>query len=330
MYIIYCLVNYISIALLFLSGAVSNVDTVQHQLSTADKTVKILTIGNSFARDACAFLPEIVSSVKGCKIQIAKANIGGASLEKHATLINKCDNDPSLKPYGDEFTLKELLTRDKYDYVIIQQVSYLSFKPESITTGSSRDICAAYNRAPALFKEKIERLIISVGDSYGLEGLEDTNTSHGVNAWKGLMRSGLPIDWMPTNPSKGRGGPSRYCSYWYFIQKELLQQVPENIQAFMKSEDIAPQSSIQRHMWSTPAFIEISGKKCHRVKREVKWMSPHEADIFPEAKYVAPYEFEPVKCSLNDQGIARWELADKMEHTNVRILRINDYYLYIY
>lgn len=95
------------------------------------KTVKILTIGNSFAENACTYLKQIAESVPGCKIEFAKANIGGCPLEKHAKLIKDCEADPTLKPYRKKYSLKELLQKDKWDVVTIQQVSHKSFKPET-------------------------------------------------------------------------------------------------------------------------------------------------------------------------------------------------------
>ena len=102
-----------------------------HKTASANKTVKILTIGNSFAENACLYLDSITESVPDCEIIISKANIGGCSLEQHATLIQQCKEDSTLKPYYNTFTLKEIIEQDEYDYVTIQQVSHLSFKSES-------------------------------------------------------------------------------------------------------------------------------------------------------------------------------------------------------
>ena len=196
-----------------------------------------------------------------------------------------------------------------------------------ITTGSLRDVCSAYNREPNLFHQKVRKIIISIGDSYGIAGTADTNTAKDVEAWKGIMNSGLPIDWMPTNPSKGRGGPSRYCSHWYFIQSELLKKTPKNLQEFLNSEKINPEAAKQRHMWSTPAFVEISGKKCYLVGKEIKWLFPEEAENFPETELLNPYEFVPVTFELDEYGVAIWQETSGND-SNIRILRINDYYMY--
>lgn len=96
-----------------------------------EKVVKILTIGNSFADNATTYLEEMAESVPGYAIEVTRATIGGSSLEKHASLIEACEEDPSIKPYSGQFCLRELLVREPYDFVTIQQVSSQSFKPET-------------------------------------------------------------------------------------------------------------------------------------------------------------------------------------------------------
>ncbi|MCK3685626.1 DUF4886 domain-containing protein [Maribellus sp. YY47] len=93
-------------------------------------TLKVLTIGNSFADNACHFLSEITQSVEGCNILIQKANLGGCSLDRHAGLIEKSEQDPSTKPYNGK-SLKELLQSNNWDVVTIQQVSGNSFRKET-------------------------------------------------------------------------------------------------------------------------------------------------------------------------------------------------------
>ena len=61
---------------------------------------------------------------------------------------------------------------------------------------------------------------------------------------------------------------------------------------------------------------------------DIKWLSAEEVKNFPNAKLCMPYEFVPVKFSLNKKGVAEWEEAAPGEPTNIRIFRIKDYYLY--
>jgi len=100
-------------------------------LSEEVKTIKVLTVGNSFADNACTFLKQITESVPGCRLEFIKANLGGCSFDRHAKLIKDCEADPTLKPYQKKYTLKELLQQDQWNVVTIQQVSHKSFLPES-------------------------------------------------------------------------------------------------------------------------------------------------------------------------------------------------------
>ena len=96
-----------------------------------EKTIKVLTVGNSFADNACQWLEQIAASVSGYNISVTKANIGGCSLERHVNEIGKCETNSGAKPYYKKYCLKDLLMMDDYDYITIQQVSSQSFKPES-------------------------------------------------------------------------------------------------------------------------------------------------------------------------------------------------------
>jgi hypothetical protein len=99
--------------------------------AATERSLTVLTVGNSFADNACAYLPQIAESVPGCQIRIIKANIGGCSLEKHAALIKECEADPKLRPYAKKDSLKTLLQKERYDVITVQQVSHQSFRPES-------------------------------------------------------------------------------------------------------------------------------------------------------------------------------------------------------
>lgn len=98
--------------------------------SVSAEELKILTVGNSFADSVFVMLPKIVAA-QGDKLVLDRANIGGCPLEKHARLIDDCEKDPTLKPYAKKYTLKDLLTKDKWDIVTIQQASPFSWKSES-------------------------------------------------------------------------------------------------------------------------------------------------------------------------------------------------------
>ncbi|TWT53671.1 Endo-1,4-beta-xylanase/feruloyl esterase precursor [Rubripirellula amarantea] len=101
------------------------------------RTVRVLTIGNSFAENACKYLKNIAAD-GGVELVIGTANLGGCTLEKHAKLAKQSATDPDNKPYpfskaGErrKLSLQDYLVADQWDYVTVQQMSALSFKPET-------------------------------------------------------------------------------------------------------------------------------------------------------------------------------------------------------
>ena len=92
--------------------------------------LKVLTIGNSFADSVFTMFPQIAKA-QGDKLVINRANLGGCPLERHVKLIAACEKDPTLKPYQKKYTLKDLLIKEQWNIVTIQQASPLSWKPET-------------------------------------------------------------------------------------------------------------------------------------------------------------------------------------------------------
>lgn len=95
----------------------------------AAKTVRVLTIGNSFADNALTCLPQIVEAA-GHKLIVGRANLGGCTLERHWKHVAQHEANPDGKsgsPYRrGKYSLKDMLTKDKWDFITIQQVSYKS------------------------------------------------------------------------------------------------------------------------------------------------------------------------------------------------------------
>jgi len=115
-----------------------------------EKTVRILTIGNSFANNAVTFLQEMATAA-GKRIVIGRANRGACSLQMHAEGLVAYLADP-LDPKGkiyrlaagaalpgwsadvpgqEAFSLPEALQAQKWNFVTIQQVSTSSFSEDT-------------------------------------------------------------------------------------------------------------------------------------------------------------------------------------------------------
>jgi hypothetical protein len=175
--------------------------------------------------------------------------------------------------------------------------------------GSMRDLAAAYNREPALFHAKVARLMVNAGDSCGEVGPQDWNTALDLAGWRRIMASGLPVDWFPCNPSKGRGRLNHHVSYWSFPQKEILGDCPARVKEFFDSEQISTADPVTRHMWSTVSFLETAKLA---------------GCATPEIHAVKSYEMTPASIELGGDGTAHWSLRAKGSPANARILTIAD------
>jgi len=90
------------------------------------KTVRLVTVGNSFSQDATRHLDQLVKAA-GHKLEHRPLAIGGASMQVHwdkAQLFEKDPTDPKGL-YGKK-SLKQELAAEPWDFVTIQQASIRS------------------------------------------------------------------------------------------------------------------------------------------------------------------------------------------------------------
>lgn len=131
-------------------------------LGWAEEPLKILTIGNSFAGNVLSDLPQMAKAA-GRNVLFFGANPGGCSLERHAGWVKMDEansEDPAGKPYPSNFmpgrpddkehkySLREVLQAEKWNIVTIQQVSDLSFKPETYEPYATTLIDTIHKYAP--------------------------------------------------------------------------------------------------------------------------------------------------------------------------------------
>lgn len=102
--------------------------------------IKLLTIGNSFALDSTFYLKDMARAA-GMEIEVCGMNLGGHTLEQHASYINAYEanpSDPRGSPYrnpfdskGPRISLRQALEKDQWQYVTIQQASPKSYFPNT-------------------------------------------------------------------------------------------------------------------------------------------------------------------------------------------------------
>ncbi len=142
-----------------------------------------------------------------------------------------------------------------------------------VTTGSLRDVCAAYNREGDLLRAKVARLYINMGSA---EKSPEWNVTLDQAAFLGIMGSGLPVYFCPCMPANGH----RHSTYWKFRQAEVFERLPRGLLNFfiyalqqVRPGEIEPLAALdmdlrpwrhlpaagERNMWCTASLLHAAG-----------------------------------------------------------------------
>ena len=94
-------------------------------------SLRILTVGNSFTDSLSAFFPQVVESASR-GLHFERANHGGCELHRHWSYIQNEERDGVYRMYQDyQFKMREILARQRWDVVSVQQASHFSWRPET-------------------------------------------------------------------------------------------------------------------------------------------------------------------------------------------------------
>lgn len=109
------------------SHAAPPAGTAENSAPSNGRTVRLLTIGNSFSANATKYLGNLATAA-GHKLIHRSIVVGGASMQLHAEKAQKHERDPKDKDglYANGKSLKEQLAMDRWDFVTIQQASIKS------------------------------------------------------------------------------------------------------------------------------------------------------------------------------------------------------------
>jgi len=185
-----------------------------------------------------------------------------------------------------------------------------SNKPVTVfTTGSLRDVAAAYNRDPDLFRRKVGRVYINAGNSGG--GTE-WNVQLDPAAYVRMLRSPLPVYWVPCFGDNG------VQSLWSFKHRDVLESAPPSLQQFflfalaktdpetqdpvaaltqpVSGDAKAPFWDQERKMWCTAALLHAAGREN------------------------GPFRFEELRVAVTDDG--RTTLASGGQGIPLRTFRV--------
>lgn len=238
-----------------------------HPHNDPDDHYDLLTLFSLPELDISAIIIDMGETGRGRAGQVAVAQIcalRGKNTPVAAGLIGNLASpeDTALNRSAEEQAGIEL---------ILKSLREASEPVTLFAVGSLRDMAAAYNRAPALFKEKVGRFYINAGDT---RGKVEYNVGIEAVAYNRMMTSGLPIYWTPCF------GDAGYGSFWQFRQGEVLRTAPKEVQNFFlymfsKSNDPDALAYLHREpdadlldrvcgedraMWCTAAFLDAAGR----------------------------------------------------------------------
>jgi hypothetical protein len=223
---------------------------------------------------------------------------------------DKCLDQPAVCQKGVEMMLR--LLRETEGEVVL------------LTVGTARDIAAAYNREPGLFRKKVSKIYLNAG-IYGFpKGRMDVNLEKDPNAFIAIMKSGLPVYWAPCF------GEDNFETYWQADQGKLLESATVKLKdyflyAFSKGTGkISPASDrtiadpiaflsssadtaelrkvygLSRNMWSTASILDAVGLKIFRNKPGGYSALHGPAGDF--TREVKPYSFKRMNLFIDDRG----------------------------
>ena len=115
------------VAVLTVLSLAAGVPAAEVAPDTAAKTVRLLTVGNSFSRNATRYLADLATA-GGHELIHRPIVVGGASLQLHAEKAQKHDQDAHDKAglYANGRSLQQELAEQPWDFVTIQQASLKS------------------------------------------------------------------------------------------------------------------------------------------------------------------------------------------------------------
>ena len=207
---------------------------------------------------------------------------------------------------------------------LIVQTVRASARPVCITTlGSVRDVVCAFNREPELFRTNVAMVLAFIGEASDPK-LQEYNVGLDLQAYVGLMRSGLPVYWVPCFDGglwQNRG----HASFWRASHRALLERAaPEVIQYFiyaLEKETAEPLAFLTRpaepsrqarlftdtrNLWCAAVLGVMSG-------REVVFDGSEWTSLLPQSDHSAGvaerkplFGFSEVEVTVSDTGVVSY------------------------
>jgi hypothetical protein len=188
--------------------------------------------------------------------------------------------------------------------------------------GSVRDVVAAFNREPDLFRDRVSRLLCFIGEA-SRTNFTEYNVNLDLQAFVGLMRSGLPVFWVPCFDG-GLWRNEGHASFWQARQGDLLGRAPAGlVQYFLYAlnketadplpwldHPVDPKRRDQlfdgiRNLWCTAVFAALRGE-CVVAGADGRMRFEPDGVDRQTPPVGALFTFEPVEVTVAGTGIVRY------------------------
>jgi len=197
--------------------------------------------------------------------------------------------------------------------LILSTLRESKLKVTLFTTGSCRDIAAAFNREPDLVKEKVKAVYFNIGRGPN-EAQNECNVSYDPEAYLRIFESGLPLYWCPCFGSDG------YETLYTVDQPTVVGACAQAVQNYFvycltrsNADPIAFLASGPhllarggRSMWCTAPFFHAAGRKIYqRGPDDFVALPPAEAEKAGlSGKEVEAFRFVPMRATVGNEEAA--------------------------
>ncbi|MCF3650240.1 hypothetical protein [Synoicihabitans lomoniglobus] len=192
--------------------------------------------------------------------------------------------------------------------------------------GSARVLTAAFNRDPALVREKVRSVLLNAGTTV-TRALE-WNVQLDAAAFIGLWRSGLPVHWYPCATDKGAFDPKpERGTHWSASHEQLLAELSPSWRAWFayglsgsaRGDFIGALADLgrgsvwenilagRRSLWSTVSLVMGAGRGL--AKTAHGWRFVPRSEITTQQLCTWPLRLDPISAKVGDDAQVAWSLA---------------------
>lgn len=205
---------------------------------------------------------------------------------------------------------------------------------------SCRAVAAAFNREPALLREKIKCLHLCAGTTSGeifdvdwgarrrlpvregSSGYLEWNVQLDPHAFVRLLTSGLPLALYPCATERGPFSMDAHNTYYALSDLSFIAKLHPRLQSYLAyafhrtsrsdflramdepPQDLAPVLKLSHHIWETAVWLMVSGRKL--VRREGRFRMLPSGEVRPSDE-VIPNELRP--CTLTVEASGRFHFT---------------------